>query len=190
VVNLAALELHTPMWRTAGTGDDGSRGDPDLMVADLDPGPPATIVECARVASLLRDVVDAPLYAKTSGSKGLQVYARVTDGSTAEQTRQTMRDIADRLAREHPDLVVSNMRKSLRPGKVLVDWSQNNPAKTTVTVYSLRARDSPRVSTPVSWDEVEACRDPGDLVFGPRDALARVARDGDLFAPLAPLASG
>lgn len=178
VANLASLELHTPMWRV-------STGRPDLIVADLDPGPPATIVECCRVALLLREVLDGPLFAKTSGSKGMQVYAAAARGQTGEQTRDAMRGVAERLAREHPDLVVSNMRKSLRPGKVLVDWSQNNPAKTTVTVYSLRAGGRPTVSAPVTWDEVEACGEPSDLVFTPDDVLARVERDGDLFAPLA-----
>ena len=178
VANLASLELHTPMWRV-------STGQPDLIVADLDPGPPATIVDCCAVALLLREVIDGPLFAKTSGSKGMQVYGHAAKGATGEQTREDMRSVAERLAGEHPDLVVSNMRKSLRPGKVLIDWSQNNPAKTTVTAYSPRALEHPTVSTPVSWDEVEACRKPEDLVFTPADVLARVERDGDLFAPLA-----
>ncbi len=189
VANLAALELHTPMWRVTGTGGQAAQAHPDLLVADLDPGPPATIVECAAVAGLLRKEIDGPLYAKTSGSKGMQVYGPVTDGRTAEQTRESMRETAERLARDHPDLVVSNMRRNLRPGKVLVDWSQNNPAKTTVSVYSLRALAIPRVSTPVSWEEVAACRTPEDLSFGPADVLARVERDGDLFAPLAHVSS-
>jgi bifunctional non-homologous end joining protein LigD len=177
VANLAALELHTPMWRV-------STGLPDLIVADLDPGPPAGILECARVAELLREAMDGPLFVKTSGSKGLQVYAAAPDGATGEQTRDEARRIADTLARKHPELVVSNMRKDLRPGKVLLDWSQNNPAKTTVSVYSLRARERPTVSTPVSWEELAAARNPADLSFTAADVLARVAQDGDLFAPL------
>jgi len=177
LANLAALELHTPMWRI-------STGLPDLVVADLDPGPPATAVDCARVALLLREVLPGPLCVKTSGSKGLQVYGRVTDGRTSMQVRADMRTVAGRLERDHPDLVVANMRKELRGGRVLLDWSQNNPAKTTVSVYSLRGRERPTVSTPVTWEEVEACRRPEDLVFTAAEVLARVADQGDLFAPL------
>jgi bifunctional non-homologous end joining protein LigD len=174
--NLASLELHTHMWRV---GDP-----PDMVVFDLDPGPPASIVECCRVAELLRPLLEAdglsPL-AKTSGSKGLQLYAR-TDG--VEDTSAYAKALAQRLEKEHPDDVVHRMTKALRPGKVLVDWSQNSTAKTTVSVYSLRAREHPTVSTPVTWDEVEACREPEDLVFRSDDVLARVEEMGDLFAPL------
>ena len=177
LANLAALELHTPMWRI-------STGLPDLVVADLDPGPPATVVDCARVAELLREVLPEPLCVKTSGSKGLQVYGRVIDGRTSMQVRADMRVLANQLARDHPDLVVANMRKDLRGGRVLLDWSQNNPAKTTVSVYSLRGRERPTVSTPVSWDEVRAARRPEDLVFTAGDVLRRVDEHGDLFAPL------
>jgi bifunctional non-homologous end joining protein LigD len=177
LANLAALELHTPMWRI-------STGLPDLVVADLDPGPPATVVDCARVALLLREVLPDPLCVKTSGSKGLQVYGRVTDGRTSMQVRADMRTVARQLERDHPDLVVANMRKDLRDGRVLLDWSQNNPAKTTVSVYSLRGRERPTVSTPVSWEEVQACREPEDLVFTADEVLARVADRGDLFAPV------
>ena len=177
--NLASLELHTHMWRV-------DRGRPDMVVFDLDPGPPASIVECCRVASLLRPLLEAdgltPL-AKTSGSKGLQLYARV-DGSSSDQTSAYAKGLAQRLERERPDLVVHRMTKALRPGKVLVDWSQNSAAKTTVTVYSLRAKERPTVSTPVTWDEVERCTDPSELVFTTDDVLARVGRHGDLFAPL------
>jgi len=171
--NLAALELHTHLWRIGSTA-------PDLLVFDLDPGQPATIVECCEVALLLRDRVDLELFPKTSGSKGMQLYAKAPGGDTSAYAKQ----LAEELERSHPDLVVSRMTKAVRPGKVFVDWSQNNPAKTTVTVYSLRARDEPTVSTPVSWDEVAACRRPGDLVFTSDDVLARVEADGDLFAPL------
>ena len=182
--NLAALELHTHMWRVS---DDGRALPPDLVVFDLDPGPPATIVECCQVAQLLRPLLEAdglsPV-AKTSGSKGLQLYARADGFSSAEETSAYAKKLAQRLEKEQPDLVVHRMTKSLRDGKVLVDWSQNSAAKTTVSVYSLRAKEHPTVSTPVTWDEVEACRRPGDLVFTSDDVLARVEKHGDLFAPL------
>jgi bifunctional non-homologous end joining protein LigD len=182
--NLAALELHTHMWRVS---DDGSALPPDMVVFDLDPGPPATIVECCAVAQLLRPLLEAdgltPL-AKTSGSKGLQLYARADAFGSAEETSAYAKGLAQRLEKEQPELVVHRMTKALRDGKVLVDWSQNSAAKTTVSVYSLRARPRPTVSTPVTWDEVEACRRPDDLVFTSDDVLARVEEHGDLFAPL------
>lgn len=181
--NLAALELHVPQWTV---GPRGGVRQPDLLVLDLDPGAPATVVECAQVACMLRDLLaddGLDAYPKTSGSKGMQVYASVTAASE-EHTSAYARDLAQRLERQHPDLVVSRMAKNLRPGKVLVDWSQNNVAKTTVAPYSLRARSEPTVSTPVSWDEVEGCRRPGDLTFLAEDVLARVEKDGDLFEPL------
>ena len=177
IANLATLELHTPMWRV---GADR----PDLIVFDLDPGPPATVVECCETALLLREVLQADgqhVYVKTSGSKGLQLYARAPDGETAAYAKA----LAQQLEYGHPGLIVSRMTKSLRPGKVLVDWSQNNPAKTTISVYSLRAKDRPTVSTPVTWAEVEACRHAEDLVFTSDEVLARVAQNGDLFAGLA-----
>lgn len=175
VANLATLELHTPMWRVGSA--------PDLLVFDLDPGPGTSIVQCCEVALLLRPLLEAeglaPL-AKTSGSKGLQVYAR----THVEDTSTYAKGLAQRLERDRPELVVHRMAKALRPGRVLVDWSQNNPAKTTVCVYSLRARDRPTVSTPVTWDEVEKCSAAVDLVFTSDDVLARVEAQGDLFAPL------
>jgi bifunctional non-homologous end joining protein LigD len=178
--NLASLELHTHMWRV-------DRDAPDLVVFDLDPGPPATIVECCQVAQLLQPLLEAdglePV-AKTSGSKGMQLYARADGFDSSEQTSAYAKGLAQRLESEHPDLVVHRMTKSLRPGKVLVDWSQNSAAKTTVSVYSLRARDRPTVSTPVTWDEVADCGAAEDLVFDSADVLARVAEHGDLFAPL------
>jgi bifunctional non-homologous end joining protein LigD len=178
--NLAALELHTHMWRVDADG-------PDMIVFDLDPGEPATIVECCEVALLLREVMcedgHEPI-AKTSGSKGLQLYARADGFASSEETSAYAKELAQRFEKSHPDLVVHRMTKALRPGKVLVDWSQNSAAKTTVSVYSLRARPRPTVSTPVTWDEVEACRKPGDLVFTSDDVLARVEELGDLFAPL------
>jgi len=184
--NLASLELHTHMWRVGG-GDDPEQCPPDMVVFDLDPGPPATVVECCRVALLLRPLLEAdglaPL-AKTSGSKGLQLYARADGFGSSQETSAYAKSLAQRLEKDHPDDVVHRMTKALRPGKVLVDWSQNSAAKTTVSVYSLRAKDRPTVSTPVTWDEVEACRAPEDLVFTSDDVLARVDELGDLFAPL------
>ncbi|MGA9762102.1 MAG: non-homologous end-joining DNA ligase [Gaiellaceae bacterium] len=181
--NLAALELHAPMWRL-----DGRRrpAPPDLMVFDLDPGAPATIVECCRAAELIRRALVADglsALPKTSGSKGLQLYVPLRPERPWKDVHQYARRLAERLEREHPALVVSNMKKALRAGKVLVDWSQNSAAKTTVVVYSLRARERPTVSTPVSWKEVESCRSPDDLVFLSSDVLERVERQGDLFAP-------
>ena len=183
LANLAALELHVPQWTV---GPRGAVRGVDLLVLDLDPGEPATVVECTRVALLLRqalaeDGLDA--YAKTSGSKGLQVYVPVVTVPW-ERTHAYAKQLAERLERSDPDLVVSRMTKTLRPGKVLIDWSQNNGAKTTVAPYSLRARALPSVSTPVSWDEVGACRRPEDLRFLAGDVLARVEEDGDLLAPL------
>ena len=194
--NLAALELHVPMWRfpPPGQGNEASRPapehglGPDLLVFDLDPGPPATVVDCCRVAEELRPVLaDAGLEAlpKTSGGKGLQLYASIAGrGMNAEQASALAKDFAERLEGEHPRLVVSRMTKSLRRGKVLIDWSQNNGAKTTVAPYSLRAREHPAVSTPVTWDEVTDCRVPGDMFFTAPDVLNRVEARGDLFAPL------
>ena len=176
--NLAALEFHVPMWKV--------KQNPDLLVFDLDPGPPATIVQCCEVAQHVRDALDADGlsgYPKTSGSKGLQLYVPLDAKRPWEDVHAYARELAQRLEKEHPKLVVWNMKKELRTGKVLVDWSQNNSAKTTIAVYSLRARPTPTVSTPVTWDEVEACADPGDLRFTSADVLTRVADVGDLFAP-------
>jgi bifunctional non-homologous end joining protein LigD len=185
--NLASLELHTHMWRVDPSGTAPEQCPPDMVVFDLDPGPPATIVECCRVAGLLRPLLEAddlePV-AKTSGSKGLQLYARADRFSSSQETSAYAKELAQRLERDHPDAVVHRMTKSLRPGKVLVDWSQNSAAKTTVSVYSLRARERPTVSTPVTWDEVESCTSPDDLVFTSDDVLGRVDELGDLFAPL------
>ncbi len=176
VANLATLELHTPMWRVGGGG-------PDLLVFDLDPGPGTSIVECCEVALLLRPLLEAegltPI-AKTSGSKGMQVYARTHVPDTSTYAKE----LAQRLEKERPQLVVHRMAKALRPGKVFVDWSQNNPAKTTVSVYSLRARDTPTVSTPLTWQEVETCSSASELVFTSDDVLGRVEAQGDLFGPL------
>jgi bifunctional non-homologous end joining protein LigD len=194
--NLASLELHVPMWRFPSHGK-GSRSAarpnsdwlrPDLLVFDLDPGAPATIVDCCRVAEALRplladDGLDA--LAKTSGGKGLQLYAAIAGRKlTAEEASALAKSYAERLEKELPRLVVSRMTRSLRTGKVLIDWSQNNGAKTTIAPYSLRARERPTASTPVTWDEVGACAAPTDLFFTAPDVLARVESAGDLFAPL------
>lgn len=181
--NLAALELHVPQWRV---GPRGGAHDADLLVFDLDPGAPADIVACCEVASLLRqaladDGLDA--WPKTSGRKGMQLYVPVRETPSA-RTSAYAKSLAERLERARKDLVVSRMDKSLRRGKVFIDWSQNNAAKTTIAPYSLRAAPTPTVSAPVGWDEVEGCRSPADLRFESDEVLARVDRDGDLFAPL------
>ena len=181
--NLATLELHVPMWRV---DKKGQAGNPDLMVFDLDPGPPATVVECCEVAQHVREALDddgLASYPKTSGSKGLQLYVPLDGSAPWQNVHAYARALAQRLENDLPKLVVWNMKKELRTGKVLVDWSQNNAAKTTIAVYSLRARSAPTVSTPVTWDEVERCRKPDDLRFVSDDVLARVEDMGDLFAP-------
>jgi bifunctional non-homologous end joining protein LigD len=176
--NLAALELHAPMWRHPAIGK------PDLLVFDLDPGDPATVVECCEVALLLRPLLGGlglEPAAKTSGGKGLQLYAAVS-AMTSQQTSDLAKELAEQLESAHPALVVSKMTRALRPGKVLIDWSQNNAAKTTVAPYSLRARSQPTVSTPVTWEEIVRCKRAADLVFTADDAVERVADSGDLFA--------
>ncbi|HYO35612.1 MAG TPA: non-homologous end-joining DNA ligase [Geodermatophilus sp.] len=181
--NLAALELHVPQWQV---GSKLQPALPDLLVLDLDPGPGAGIAECCDLAERLRVALVAdgldPVV-KTSGSKGMQVYApiRVTD---RDHPSRYAKALAQQLTAETPDRVVWRMEKVLRPGKVLVDWSQNNPSKTTVAPYSLRARPDAPVSAPVGWDEVDAVRggaDPGELRFRTEEVLARVAEYGDLF---------
>ena len=184
LANLADLELHTSLARAADPKA------PTILAFDLDPGPPATIVECARVALRLREVfahLGLEGFPKTSGSKGMQVYVPLNVPTTYAQTKRFSQAIAQLLERRHPELVVSEMRKDLRPGKVFVDWSQNDEHKTTVAVYSLRAKDHPTVSTPLRWEEVEAVtesEDPDELVFTSADVLERVAEHGDLFAPV------
>ena len=178
--NLAGLELHTPMWRLP------HQGEPDLLVFDLDPGAPANIVECCAVALLLRPLLEElglRPFAKTSGGKGLQLLAALS-GFSSDRASALARSLAEQLGREHPGAIVSKMTKTLRPGKVLIDWSQNNAVKTTVAPYSLRARSMPTVSTPVTWDEVADCKRPEDLVFTSDAVLERVAARGDLLAPL------
>jgi bifunctional non-homologous end joining protein LigD len=185
LANLAALELHIPQWtiRKRATAKGKAHG-PDLLVFDLDPGAPASIVDCAEVALLLRAEIEADGlvgYPKTSGRKGMQVYAPIAESDDGH-TSAYAKELAERLERGHPKLVVSRMAKALRPGKVLVDWSQNNAAKTTVAPYSLRAAEQPTVSAPVSWAEVESGR---PLRFTATEVLQRYAADGDLFADLA-----
>ena len=178
LANLAALELHVPQWQVVD-GQNAPRT--DQLVFDLDPGAPADIRQCCEVALSVRELLDADgitASAKTSGSKGMQVSAAVSVASPGETSRYAQH-IAQRLEAAHPKLVVSRMAKSLRRGKVFVDWSQNNPAKTTVAPYSLRARPLPTVSTPVSWDEVAAKQ---ALRFTAPEVLERVATDGDEFA--------
>ncbi|MDX6657516.1 MAG: bifunctional non-ous end joining protein LigD, partial [Solirubrobacteraceae bacterium] len=164
---------------------------PTMVVFDLDPGPGTSIVECCSVGLLLHGMFDGlglRTFAKTSGSKGLQVYAPLNDPQiTYDATKPFAKAVAETLESAQPELVVSRMTKTLRKGKVLVDWSQNDRHKTTVSVYSPRAKDRPTVSTPVSWDEVRACADAGDpdlLVFDTEQVLERVGDQGDLFAEL------
>lgn len=180
--NLADLELHTFLHRAPAM----SR--PLAIAFDLDPGAPADIVACCRVGLWIRGIfADLGLqsFPKTSGSKGLQVYVPLNTAVTYERTKAFARAIATLLEQRHPDLVVSRMEKRLRKGKVFVDWSQNDDKKTTVCVYSLRAKDHPTVSTPVAWEEVEsALKKKRPLSFEARDVLKRVAKMGDLFSPV------
>jgi bifunctional non-homologous end joining protein LigD len=184
LANLADLELHTSLSLAVDVTA------PTMVAFDLDPGPPATIVECAEVALRLREAFEhlgLDAFPKTSGSKGMQVYVPLNTPATYAQTKPFARAIAQVLERRQPELVVSDMKKTLRKGKVLVDWSQNDEHKTTVNVYSLRARDRPTVSTALLWEEVEGVlesRDPEQLAFTSDAVLARVAEHGDLFRPV------
>jgi bifunctional non-homologous end joining protein LigD len=182
--NLADLELHTSL----SLAKDIKR--PTMMVFDLDPGAPAAILECAEVGLWLRELLDRlglQSFAKTSGSKGLQVYVPLNRKTTYDETKPLAHAAARLLEKREPERVVSSMKKSLRKGKVFVDWSQNDEHKTTVCVYSLRARVRPTVSTPVTWEEVESAlekRDADGLVFDSDAALERASRSGDLFKPV------
>jgi bifunctional non-homologous end joining protein LigD len=182
--NLAAVELHP----TLGAAPDLDR--PSFVVFDLDPGPPADILTCARLALLLREALThlgLDVWAKTSGSKGLQLYVPVAGGADYDRTRRFARGLTHLLERSRPELVVSTQDRSARPGKVLIDWSQNHPSKTTAAVYSLRAWETPSVSTPVRFEEIDAALVAGDatrLRFSPDQVLDRVATDGDLMAPV------
>lgn len=188
LANLADIELH-PSLSLAGEPER-----PTTLAFDLDPGAPASIVECCEVALELHEMFDQlglSSFAKTSGSKGLQVYVPLNDpGITYEQTKPFAHAVAGMFQQRRPELVVSEMKKTKRSGKVLMDWSQNDPHKTTVSVYSLRAKEQPTVSAPVDWEEVEACReskDAGRLAFDADAILARVAERGDLFTEVASL---
>jgi bifunctional non-homologous end joining protein LigD len=183
--NLADLELHTSLSRRRPITR------PTTMVFDLDPGPPAAILDCCRVGLWLRDAlagVGLESFPKTSGSKGLQVYVPLnTADVTYDHTKPLSQALAKHLQSEHDDLVVTSQKKELRKGKVLIDWSQNDEHKTTVCVYSLRARDRPTVSTPLEWKEVERALKADDadaLVFDSDEVIDRVAKRGDLFAPV------
>ena len=182
--NLADLELHTSL----SLGKEILR--PTFIVFDLDPGAPANIVQCCQVGLWVRQVfaeLGLESFAKTSGSKGLQIYIPLNTTVSYDDTKPFAHELARVLERQHPELVVSDMKKALRAGKVLVDWSQNDDHKTTVCVYSLRAKERPTVSTPVAWKEVEAClkkADPTLLVFDSEQVLARVKEHGDLFEPV------
>jgi bifunctional non-homologous end joining protein LigD len=180
LANLADLELHPSL----ALARDPDR--PTVLAFDLDPGEPAALPECREVALLLRDTLaDLGLdcFAKTSGSKGMQVYVPLNTPVGYEgDTKPFAQALAQLLEKQHPKLVVSSMKKSLRAGKVFIDWSQNSRHKTTVSVYSLRARPRPTVSTPVTWDEV--ADDSLDLVFETADVLDRIDEHGDLFAPV------
>ena len=184
LANLADIELHTSLALAQAPQR------PTMLVFDLDPGAPADVVQCSEVALVLRGLFEQlglETYAKTSGSKGLQVYLPLNTPIEYEQTKPFARRVAELLEQRMPELVVSRMTKRLRPGRVLVDWSQNDAHKTTVTVYSVRARERPTVSTPVTWDEVTHCRearDGGLLSFDTEQVLARVEQQGDLFAPV------
>ncbi len=178
LANLADLELHTSL----SLAEPIER--PTMMVFDLDPGEPAGLPSCAEVAIALRDLLEQlslRSFAKTSGSKGLQVYVPLNGEVTYDDTKPLAQAIARHLEAGRPELVVSSQKKSLRGGKVLIDWSQNDEHKTTVCVYSLRARERPTVSTPLDWDELD---DPSSLVFDSSDVLERVEEHGDLFSPV------
>src|SRR5947209_1076379 len=184
IANLAALELH-PSLSLAKNIEC-----PTMIVFDLDPGPPANIVQCAQVGLWVREIFDhfgLRSFAKTSGSKGLQIYVPLNTPTSYDVTKPFAHALARLLEQEHKDLIVSDMKKQLRTNKVFVDWSQNDQHKTTVSVYSLRARERPTVSTPVTWDEVSACHESSDgdlLTFDVDQVLERVEDQGDLFAPL------
>jgi bifunctional non-homologous end joining protein LigD len=184
VANLASLELHTSLSKAEKLDQ------PTALAFDLDPGPPANIVQCCQVALWLREIFEQHellAFPKTSGSKGMQVYVPLNTPVDYEDTKKASHSLAIRLEEEHPEAVVSLMEKARRGGKVFIDWSQNDEHKTTVNVYSLRARERPTVSTPLTWDEVEECcqkKDASVLVFETDDVLERVEKKGDLFEPV------
>ncbi len=180
-VNLASLEIHVPQWTA---GPRGAVRGPNRLVVDLDPGAPAGLEECTELALAVRErVADDGLevFPVTSGGKGMQLYAPVSGRQDASVVHAYARRLAEEFERRMPRLVVSRMTKALRPGKVLLDWSQNNPSKTTISPYSLRGRERPTAAAPRTWAELEA----GGLVQLTADEVAeRLARDGDLLLPL------
>jgi bifunctional non-homologous end joining protein LigD len=180
LANLAAIELHTPQWRLR----DGKAAKPDLLVVDLDPGPPAGLEECCLVAVAAKHRLEldglAPL-AKTSGKKGMQLLCKLPGDRTSDEVADLARIAAEDLERALPELITARMTKSLRPGKVFFDWSQNVAAKTTVSAYSLRGADTPTVSAPFTWAEVESA---AVRPLQPGEVLARIEKYGDLLAPL------
>jgi bifunctional non-homologous end joining protein LigD len=184
VANLAAIELHPSL----SVAQDIMC--PRSLVFDLDPGPPANIVQCCQVGVWLREIFkhfNLQSFPKTSGSKGLQIYVPLNTNTSYDETKPLAHALARLLENEHRDLVVSDMKKAIRTNKVFVDWSQNDEHKTTISVYALRARERPTVSTPVTWDEVEHAlkkKDAKLLVFESKQTLERVEKMGDLFAPL------
>jgi len=183
LAQLAALEIHVPQWRF---GPDGKPQNPDRLVLDLDPGPGVSLAQCAWTAMLVRDILrdighdPVPV---TSGSKGIHLYAPLDRSQTSEQATEVARELALALESDHPDLVISSMKRSERDGKVFIDWSQNNGAKTTVSPYSLRGRERPWIAAPRTWDELE---DPDLRQLEYEEVITRVADLGDLLAPLAP----
>lgn len=188
LVNLNSIELHVPQWRV---DEEGQRLNPDRLVIDLDPGKPAGLHECARVALLLRERLGAlglDLYPVTSGSKGMQLYAALGGDLTSDQVRDLAQQLAQEMTKKHPDLVLWKMTKTLRPGKVFLDWSQNVAAKTTVCPYSMRGREDPWVAAPRTWDEVEAGAEAPDVLtqLDFEQVLERLEEHGDLLAPLLP----
>ena len=184
LANLADLELHTNLSLASDVSV------PTMMVFDLDPGPPATVVECSQVGLWIRELftrLKLQTFPKTSGSKGLQLYIPLNTPVTYEDTKPFSHAIAELLEKQHPELVLSSMSKEARKSKVFVDWSQNDRIKTTIGVYSLRAKDLPTVSTPVTWEEVEECLERGDpefLSFQSHEVLARYEEMGDIFLPV------
>ena len=183
LANLAALELHVPQWKV---GPRGGPQDADLVVFDLDPGAPADIIDCCNVAVALRDLLESDgltAYPKTSGNKGAQLYVPIEPASP-KRTSAYAKKLADQLAEAVPDLVVSMMEKQVRRGKVFIDWSQNNGAKTTIAPYSLRGVARPTVSTPLTWDEVGDAADAEDLRFEAADVVQRIEEHGDLLGDM------
>ncbi|MEZ5379883.1 MAG: non-homologous end-joining DNA ligase [Acidimicrobiales bacterium] len=178
--NLAAIELHSPMARCSDLET------PTMLVFDLDPGAPATITQCCAIALAIRDVLGAvglEAFAKTSGSKGMQLYVPLNTPHTHDHVSSFALAVGQLLEKQRPTEVLTNMKRSERPGKVLIDWSQNSRHKTTIAPYSLRARPEPTVSTPISWDEVTEGADGAPLTFTAFEVLDRIHHLGDLFAP-------